>query len=308
MKKNRPVLSDWVDTPRISQPVNYRTSELIRLAEANVAAGKYALALDQLTRAHNTEPHNKYIDAIIERVLTLQRENSFPAVNEPEMLVEPPADASRYLSVTVGKEFKGGIKPAEPGPVELPSPERKPLRPGNDYTGFIRELTDIAQEFVKLGLAEPAFDALMKAYILDPLSPDVLRCEKDVLPAWNLARAARANTNAVDAATSAPPALQEPDIAVSDQTTRETQQQESSVQSATTSADDEEERLKILMRQKEEERLERERAVWREASSFPRIFWDDFPQEGDTPSPPGGPRNRPLRRIINRLRRTPPSP
>jgi len=89
------------------------------------------------------------------------------------------ADAgARYLSVSVGKDF--GNSANQPGDEPIVSPEELKLR--------IRDLTDTAQILMNRGLRESAFASLMKAYLLDPLNPDVLRCEKRVLPAWELTK------------------------------------------------------------------------------------------------------------------------
>ena len=55
----------------------------------------------------------------------------------------------------------------------------------------VRELTDAAGTLLNRGLSESAFETLMNAYLLDPVSPDVLACEKRVLPAWELFRKQR---------------------------------------------------------------------------------------------------------------------
>jgi len=82
--------------------------------------------------------------------------------------------ASQPLSVTVGKQFESGFKRQEDE--SATSSEAVRLR--------IKELTETAQILLNRGLSESAFETLMRAYLLDPLNPDVLLCEKRVLPAW----------------------------------------------------------------------------------------------------------------------------
>jgi hypothetical protein len=94
----------------------------------------------------------------------------------------------------------------------------------------IFQYTTTAQILLKQGLSEPAFDALMKAYLLDPVNPDVIACEKSVLPVWENSRRLRT------AGTTSKP--------LTDQ-----------------------ERLQVLKAQKEGERLAKEREMWSKASS-----------------------------------------
>jgi len=290
MKKVKPMPVQWTEAPRISPIVSRRASEIIRLAEGSAAAGKFGLALEQLSRARQTDPNNKYIDALIERTRELQRKQSG---QNPETLPAPAIqDEARYLTVTVGHEFEEGIKPAAPHP---PTPK-------SDYRDIVHELTDIAREFLKLNLPEPAFDALMKAYMLDPLSPEVLQCEQSVLPAWNAVRSAKK----ADTSSGIPaPLLNVPPVRPADSPLPPALSD--SAMNPVTKTDrapqDESQRLEILMQQKELERQEKERAVWREASSMPRIFWDDLRQDSSSILPPDEEVSKPVRRFLGRLRR-----
>ena len=77
------------------------------------------------------------------------------------------------LSVTIGPEFgKVGGKGL----------------PGTDLQSQIVRLTGAAEQYLKRGQSALAFDSLMEAYLLDPLNPLVLSCEKNVLPAWEAFR------------------------------------------------------------------------------------------------------------------------
>ena len=294
MKKGKPREQDWSETPRLSPQVNYRVSEFIRTAESNVAAGKYTLALEQLERARKTAPNNKYIDAIIERVQNLKRSHESGSVQPPKPVEVHREDSGRYLSVTVGNEFKSGIKP-------LSAPRPVPVK--SEFREIVHELTDIAQEFLKLNLPEPAFDALMKAYMLDPLSPDVLKCEQKVLPAWNLFREARGSAPIV-AAPEAPELHESQRVAsqvAPEGTTIAHDAPIHILQDHRT--EDDEERMEVLLQQKELERQERERAVWREASSLPKIFVEELKQEYPAGAflEPGT--SKPARRFLGRLKR-----
>ena len=80
------------------------------------------------------------------------------------------------LTPTVTKDFG---KPAHPVAEENGlSPQEKETR--------ILQLTSAAKQLLKLGLNEQAFESLMRAYLLDPMSSHVIACEKAVLPAWEI--------------------------------------------------------------------------------------------------------------------------
>lgn len=197
-------------------------SQYVRAAERYMLAGKFDTALEQLAIAQGIEPDNKYILAVIERANAMHRGSS---QRSPSVTMSPKAESgrSRYLSLTVGKEFEHGIKENRPEP-QL-TPEEVHLR--------VHQFVVNADALLSRGQSESAFESLMKAYLLDPLAPEVLSCEKRVLPAWESTRNQRRQQPG-----SAPP---QGDAA----------------------------RVELLKRQKEQERVEREHALWRSASSTP---------------------------------------
>lgn len=150
---------------------NNNVSEMIRAAEKSLSEGRYDVALERLQQARALDPSNQYIDAIIVRAQNLRSTQISPVQGR-----DPALEGSRYLSVTVGREFSGGIRPDEGK-----SAEQIRLQ--------IRQLTDTATVLLSRGLSESAFDSLMKAYLLDPMNPDVIACETRVLPAWEKVRA-----------------------------------------------------------------------------------------------------------------------
>lgn len=216
-------------------------SQYVRAAERYLMAGKLDTALEQLAIAQEIEPDNKYILAVIERANAMHRGT---AHHNTSALRSPGSESGkhRYLSVTVGKEFDGGIKESRPEPQI--SPEELPLR--------VHQLVLNADALLSRGQSESAFDSLMKAYLLDPLAPEVLSCEKRVLPAWEMTRNQRRQVPG-------------------------SSQQQSDAQ-----------RIELLKRQKEQERVERERAMWRGASSTPASGDSRTPGKGDSPSAQGG--------------------
>ena len=127
-------------------------SELIRLAEKQISAGNLARACELLSNARSLEPSNEYISAIMERVLRLD-----PGPDP----VNPPDAASGD----------------EPGPPD-----------GDEIQNQVRRLTDNARSLFARGAFETAFNTLMKAYFLDPVSPEVMKAEELIVPALERVR------------------------------------------------------------------------------------------------------------------------
>jgi hypothetical protein len=139
--------------------MNNRITQLISAAERHIELRDYDAALDNLAVAERIEPNNKSIHMIKELVKSLQAEKTKPSV------------LKRFLSVTIDPKSPTGI-----------SRDNETLQ--NDIQRRIRSLTMTAEYFLSRGAIDNAFESLMYAYLLDPLSPDVLACEKRVLPAW----------------------------------------------------------------------------------------------------------------------------
>ena len=234
-------LSKFAERPRFDDSV----SQLIRSAERFMSLQRYAFAEDQLNLAKTLEPNNAYIWAIQERLHTMniQQQGAFTGTG----IVDKNSDASsqRYLSVTVGPEFETGFKGME---------SENNLNQ-NELQTRIRQLTSVAENFVDKGLPENAFDSLMKAYLLDPVSPYVISCEKMVLPAWE---ATHNNAGSLTAKYFGKTEATEGGTAMSQ------------IQDTILSAEAQK-RMDNLKLQKEFERKEREREMWRQASSPPTM-------------------------------------
>ncbi len=230
---------------RIGESPGGNVRELIRAAEKFIASGEYHVALEQLSNARKIQPNNAYISAIMERILALQKEQ--------ERLAQNPVEHDNPFTVTVGHEYPDGIRPRE-----------EPILSAQEVEAQVRRLTTMATTLMERGACEGAFETLMKAYLLDPVSPYVLACEKDLLPAWELFRARKAAVSAP------PPARETPFVAASEQT--DVRRSESA-------------RIEALKQQREAERLDRERTLWREASMPPETPRDPVPDQTDTPQP-----------------------
>ena len=157
-------------------------SQLIRSAERYIASGKLALAKEQLSIAQALDPNNSYIPAILDRLDVLESRVTADAPSLQDR------GGKRYLSVTVGSEFRDGIRPFG---VE-------PRASAKEIQNRIRRLTSAAENFLENGAYKNAFESLMKAYLLDPLSPFVIACERTVLPAWERARAGKRSLDVQD--------------------------------------------------------------------------------------------------------------
>jgi len=255
------------------------SSHLIRSAEKLAASGRYDFAIEQLSVAQQLDPANKYIQAIIDRIRVMQNSPQDGSQKLEQLFNN---SAQGQLAITVGPEFANGVKSAD---------EESNLTPEDIHTK-IRFLTNMANQYLESGSSEKAFHSLMKAYLLDPVSPYVVAAEKTILPAWESLRTRNY-----------PPGVEQRSVSESDKeivTTRGLDK-ESQLMSplpfndinpeplprpvrSLPSTTDEQLRMEMLRQQKEQERVEKERAIWREASKPPKIFGDDDPM--NFPAPP----------------------
>ncbi|MEW6511704.1 MAG: hypothetical protein AB1428_12185 [Bacteroidota bacterium] len=224
------------------------TKEYIRVAERYIQEKEYDLAMKQLAIAQKLEPDNIYIHAIVERIHRLAAEES---------------NGGRFLSITVGDEFEGGIKSNGNGG---PQPD--------EIETQVKRLTSKATELLRRGAYETAFDSLMNAYLLDPVSPYVIETERTLLPAIEMMRKAKKEgSQRLAAANGQSPSARRPATSML--------------------SPEDSQRLEELMRQKELEREDRERALWREASRPPKILEGllppDPPKMELDPIPPAAP-------------------
>lgn len=177
--------SDGPRLVRLSPMATESVSKMIRVAEKFMQEGRYTLAIEQLTLASELDPGNMYIGAIVERARHLQETDKRKFGSLEGFGPSSGFDGHRYLSVTVGKQFDNGIRQASDEPSSA-----------EDVSVRVRQLTETAQILLKRGLGESAFESLMKAYLLDPVSPDVIACEQRVLPVWESIQEQRAADDA----------------------------------------------------------------------------------------------------------------
>jgi hypothetical protein len=135
---------------------------------------------------------------------------------------ENSSNRKKPLSVTIGNDFG---KPATTG---------APITHQEAEAHIVR-LTSTAQSYLKRGQSALAFQTLMEAYLLDPVHPLVISCEKNVLPAWETFRKQQIMSGG------GPPATDD-------------------------------ERLARLKANKDTQRREKERQTWDQASRTPRLF------------------------------------
>jgi hypothetical protein len=153
--------------------------QYVRTAEELIRAGKFGVALDALSVAKELEPNHPSLQPLVEKVLHAQARMATSSIHRMGVatLAE---EGGRYLGVTVGKEFRTGVRPgARPG-------ARGELHggasPGEELRERIRFILDVADAFLVRGMTESAFESLMCAYMLDPLAPEVITSEEKILP------------------------------------------------------------------------------------------------------------------------------
>ena len=226
---------------KINQPKSTGSSQIIRAAENLNQEREYEQAMEKLTSAQRVDPDNIYINAIIERI---------------HHLASSETGGGRLL--TLGYDFGSTAHPG--GDSE---------RPTLDKESEIKKLTSKASDLVRRGAYETAFDSLMNAYLLDPVSPVVMETERTLLPAIEMMRKRGMIKGGSPSETrhgsASPPS-----------SGRRNEVPHTSSQ--------DERRIEELKRQREVERLQRERTVWREASSPPRLI--DYPLPSDPPREP----------------------
>lgn len=145
--------------------------QYVRTAEELIRGGKYGVALDALAVAKELEPNDPSLQPLVEKVLHAQARmatSSFQRIGVATLAEK----GGRYLGVTVGREFGGGIRTDSGG-------ESASL---DELQERIRFILDVADSFLMRGMTESAFESLMCAYMLDPLAPDVIRSEEKILP------------------------------------------------------------------------------------------------------------------------------
>ena len=127
-------------------------SELIRRAEKHIKAGNLSRASDLLSNARSLEPANEYIGAIMERIALRER-------------------APGTMTATPNTQAAALLQAAQ-----------------NDLQQQVKRLTADARSLFERGAYVTAFDTLMKAYLLDPLSADVMKTEELIVPAFEQVR------------------------------------------------------------------------------------------------------------------------
>jgi len=210
-------------------------AEIIKKAEKEIAAGDLGRARTLLENAQKTEPNNEYINAILERVMFLESRD-----DEPPTHLAQGAAIEHELAIAQMTE-----KLVQEDEVQIQ----------------VKRLTKMAHDQFEHGSYDSAFDSLMNAFILDPLSKEVAQAESVIVPAIELMK--KRGTLSVAADENHP-------------TTTQILQRGLAPNGPVSS--DPVSRLDQLKQQKEQERLAREREMWRKASGAPRIAdMDDDP-------------------------------
>jgi hypothetical protein len=212
--------------------------EMIRRAERSIVGQDYKMAQNLLAEAWRLDPGNPYIPAIVERVQILQGMAS-------EFAAQLNGPGTQFPSVTVGKEFPGGFKPAESAGMS---------------SGKIQRLLTVATTLLERGSYPSAFETILKAEELDPQDPDVQSLKAKVLPLYEASMTRRS------AGTSAPTRRGDSAGVAASMAGRlmaeALKEQQASALQPENVLPTFEDRLEELRRQKETERLASERALW----------------------------------------------
>ncbi|MER3523410.1 MAG: hypothetical protein C4326_04915 [Ignavibacteria bacterium] len=139
--------------------MNDRIIQLISAAEQAIEEQRYDAAMELLAAAEQIEPNNKSIQMTKELVASLR--------------VERPKRALLRKFFSTATSSRTHESAGRDQPAQLAGVQRR-----------VRILTDSADYFFSRGAVDKAFELLMRAYLLDPLAPEVLACEKRILPAW----------------------------------------------------------------------------------------------------------------------------
>lgn len=165
----------------------------------------------------------------------------------------------------------------------------------------VRRLTAVATNLFKRGSYEPAFESLMKAYLLDPTSPYVLACEKTLMPALEMMRR-RGSFSTSDMSGSGGQNVQLARLLTemaSKSRIREKEAKKNAPDKNSPLADPakilQQQRVEALRQRHEQAKKEHELRMWREASDPPKVVGknDAQPDSADKPGPdsqqpPGG--------------------
>lgn len=239
-------------------------AEIIRRAEFSISGQEYASAQELLAEAWRLDPGNPYIPAIVERVQLAQ-------AMQNDIRGQSNGESGRYLSVSVGNQFHGGIKPAA-----------APLT--EDQQGRLRRLLTVAATLQERGAYDTAYDTILKAEEMNPDDPDVIALKARIRPMYQNSMTGRKglDDNSLrrgelpGVAASMAVKLLTNDIA--------------SEPPPPPPPTESELRITALRKQKEQMRLLREQQMWREAGASATP-----PPAGETPRttrpatrPPGG--------------------
>jgi hypothetical protein len=140
-----------------------RIAQLISRAEHHIAQEEYSNAIACLDAAEQIEPGNRSVRMLKELLTSLQSR----------------AQRKTFLMRFFPRRLPKSIERTN---AEAPLGE-------NELRKRVSSLTGRADYHLAHGAVESAYKSLQRASVLDPLSPDVLACEKRVLPALQQLRA-----------------------------------------------------------------------------------------------------------------------
>lgn len=137
-----------------------RIALLITKAEQHLEQQRYAEAEECIAAAEHIDPANRSVRMLRELFRTLQKNDRRKSA------------FLRFFPRALRKPFVA--ESATPSPAEI--------------SKRVRSLVGSADHYLSHGAIENAFASLTRAQVLDPSHPDVIACEKRVLPPWRKLR------------------------------------------------------------------------------------------------------------------------
>jgi len=239
----------------------------VRKAEHLIAAGEYTLALQRLADAQDLEPLNQYLPTLIQRVTYLRNTAGHSTRMSTGAAPQPAAAPSGGESSLPRVSVPATVTPEGEGQSDHAIEAR------------VKRLTIVATNLFERGSYESAFQTLVKAFLLAPTDPHVVECQKTLQPAIRLLKE-RGSVIGLDIVRGTPgqSVKRYGNVGVGeDEVQRADASGSPSLLLRQTHLSEvvpavQEGRLEMLKQQKERERSERERAMWREASGPLKVY------------------------------------
>jgi predicted Zn-dependent protease len=145
-----------------------RIALLITKAEHHIEQQRYKEAEECVAAAEHIDPMNRSVRMLRELLSTLQKND----------------------------RRKSALLRFFPRTLRKPSVAARAPLSSAEISKRVRSLVSSADHYLSRGAIENAFDALTRAQVLDPSHPDVIACEKRVMPCWRKLRGSELDASA----------------------------------------------------------------------------------------------------------------